>query len=456
MRYTRFAAPLALIGLVGLLASAQAAVTPEEAQQLGNNLTRFGAIKAGNKDGSIPEYTGAPIKIPADYKNDGIYTDPYRDEKPLYRIDSKNVDQHAAILSEGQKLLIKKNPGSYYLDVFPSHRTETYPDRVLKATVRNATSCQAVRDYHAVDPSCRGGLPYPIPKNGNEVMWNMLLRYQGENSLIAMGQRGWLVDSAGRPVLTATQYTLQEKPYYQPDQADRDPQMMMRTYSSTSAPSRLAGEGTGIIDFLDMDAKPRRAWSYTPGQRRVRLAPEFAYDTPIASLGGATLFDELWLFSGKQDRFDFKLVGKKEMLLPYNNFKYYFGCKFEAKLMPKHAAPSCERWEMHRVWVVEATLKPGQRHVYSKRTYYIDEDGYGSGMFDAFDHNGQLYRSMFNLSMPMYDAGIVHAGSSLVYDFNKGVYLTVGDHSGAGLKVIPAYPERDLTPDATMSRESVR
>ncbi|MDB5869249.1 MAG: hypothetical protein JWP96_1581 [Polaromonas sp.] len=454
MKFPLFAAAL----LAGAISTAFAAVSPEEAKQLGGTLTRFGAIKAGNKDGSIPEYTGAPIKIPADYQpGSGIYPDPFRDEKPRFRIDAKNLDQHADKLTEGQKQLIKQNPATYYIDVYPTHRTEVYPEKVLATTLRNATGCKAEKDYTALDVACRGGLPFVIPKNGNEVMWNMITRWQGSGQVIVQGQRGWLVDSTGRPTLTAEQFTRQEKPYYQLEQTDRDPMMLMRTYSITRAPSRLAGVGSGIVDYLDMDQKPRRAWNYTPGQRRVKLAPEFAYDTPVASLGGATLFDELWLFSGKMDRFDFKLVGKKEMVLPYNNYKLITGCKGEGKLQPKHIDPACDRWEMHRVWVVEATLKPGQRHVYSKRTYYIDEDGYGAGMFDAWDQSGNLYRSMFNLNMPFYDQDFVYAGSSIIYDFNKGMYLMVGDHSNVGIRYSAApMSERDMGADATMVRESVR
>lgn len=445
----------AALVLAGTAGGTLAAVTAEEAKQLGTTLTRFGAIKAGNKEGTIPEYTGTPIPTPSDFKTDGIYTDPFRNDKPLYRIDAKNVDQYADKLTEGQKRLIKSDP-AYYIDVYPTRRTEIFPEKVLTAIQRNATNCKLQKEYMAIDPSCRGGIPFPIPKSGYEVMWNTAMRWQGEGSIIAM-QRGWLVDGNGKPTLTADQYSLQEKPFYQLDQADRDPQMLMRTYSITRSPSRLSGVGTGIVDYLDTDQKPRRSWSYTPGQRRVRLAPEFAYDTPVASLGGATLFDELWLFSGKMDRFDFKLVGKKEMIMPYNNYRLQFLCKPEEKFGPKHVVPTCERWELHRAWVVEAVLKPGQRHVYSKRTYYIDEDGYGSGMFDAFDHDGALYRSMFNLNVPFYDAGYVYAGSSIIYDFNRGMYLMVGDNSAGGIKSNePRLSERDLGADAIMVRESVR
>ncbi|MDB5869253.1 MAG: hypothetical protein JWP96_1585 [Polaromonas sp.] len=444
--------------LTGLLASAHAEVSPEEAKQLGGTLTRFGAIKAGNKEGTIPEYTGTPVKIPADYQpGSGIYTDPFRDEKPLYRIDAKNVDQHAAKLSEGQKYLIKKYPTTYYIDVYPTHRTETFPEKVLKANERNAVSCKGLKNYDAIDVACRGGLPFPIPKNGYEVMWNQHVRYQGEGVMFLPSQRGWLVDSTGRPTMTSEQLARTEFPYYQTEQKDRDPQMYLRTYAITRAPARSAGVGSGIADYLDMDQKPRRAWGYTPGQRRVRLAPEFAYDTPISSLGGLSLYDELWMFSGKMDRFDFKLVGKKEMVLPYNSYKYYFGCKAEAKLMPFHVNPSCERSELHRVWVVEATLKPGMRHVYSKRVYYIDEDGYGAGMFDAFDQSGNLYRAMFNLNVPFYDFGFVYAGASITYDFNKAMYGTVADPSVGGMHYSPTpLSERDMGADATMMRESVR
>ncbi|TQM98365.1 uncharacterized protein DUF1329 [Acidovorax temperans] len=443
---------------IGLAAPAFAAVTAEEAKQLGTTLTPFGAVKAANADGSIPAYTGGLTKAPEGFKPDsGFWTDPFKDEKPVLRIDSKNMAQHAALLSEGQKHLLSKYPG-YYLNVYPTHRTAAYPKKILDATVRNATTCKATKEGLAIENACRGGIPFPIPKTGYEVMWNQILRYQGETAITTAASRSWVIDTSGKAVVTAEQATFQDFVYYQTDVADRDPDMAWRVYSISKVPARRAGEMTGLADYLDPVARPRKAWSYTPGLRRVKLSPEFAYDTPVASMGGVTLFDELFVFSGIMDRFDFKLIGKKEMYIQYNAYKNLYDCPTAEKaLLPNHVNPECERWEKHRVWAVEATLKPGQRHAYSKRIYYFDEDLTGAANYDAFDQNGQLYRSLFQAASPMYDKQIPFAAKNVVYDFNKGMYVYVNDVMVGGYKVLPsARSEREMNPEAIVSRESAR
>ncbi|TCP14738.1 DUF1329 domain-containing protein [Simplicispira metamorpha] len=443
---------------IGLATPAFAAVTAEEAKQLGTTLTPFGAVKAANADGSIPAYTGGLTKAPEGFKPDsGFWTDPFKDEKPVLRIDSKNMAQHAALLSEGQKHLLSKYPG-YYLNVYPTHRTAAYPKKILDATVRNATTCKATKEGLAIENACRGGIPFPIPKTGYEVMWNQILRYQGETAITTAASRSWVIDTSGKAVVTAEQATFQDFVYYQTDVADRDPDMAWRVYSISKVPARRAGEMTGLADYLDPVARPRKAWSYTPGLRRVKLSPEFAYDTPVASMGGVTLFDELFVFSGIMDRFDFKLIGKKEMYIQYNAYKNLYDCPTAEKaLLPNHVNPECERWEKHRVWAVEATLKPGQRHAYSKRIYYFDEDLTGAANYDAFDQNGQLYRSLFQAASPMYDKQIPFAAKNVVYDFNKGMYVYVNDVMVGGYKVLPsARSEREMNPEAIVSRESAR
>lgn len=443
---------------IGLAAPAFAAVTAEESKQLGTTLTPFGAVKAANADGSIPAYTGGLTKAPEGFKPDsGFWVDPFKDEKPVLRIDSKNMAQHAAMLSEGQKHLLSKYP-AYHLNVYPTHRTAAYPKKILDATIRNATACKTTKEGLAIETACRGGLPFPMPKTGYEVMWNQILRYQGETAITTSASRSWVVDPSGKPVVTAEQATFSDFAYYQTDVTDRDPDMAWRVYSISKVPARRAGEMTGLADYLDPVARPRKAWSYTPGLRRVKLSPEFAYDTPVASMGGVTLFDELFVFSGTMDRFDFKLLGKKEMYIQYNAYKNYYDCPTAEKaLLPNHVNPECERWEKHRVWAVEATLKSGQRHAYSKRIYYFDEDLTGAANYDAFDQSGQLYRALFQAAAPMYDKLIPYASKNVVYDFNKGMYAYVNDVMVGGYKVLPSVrSEREMNPEAIVSRESAR
>src|SRR5690606_35815005 len=314
--------------LSGISSLSMAAVSAEEAAKLGDTLTRVGAIAAGNEAGTIPAYEGGLRTAPPGFEPDsGVWVDPFADEEPLFRITAENMAEHADKLSDGQKEVLKRNP-DYYMDIYPTHRTAAYPEEVLQATVRNATECETKKDGLAVETDCRGGIPFPIPQTGNEVMWNQLLRYNdGKFGTTTSASNSWIIDSNAGVTMASQQATFTERPFYQVDIDGRDPMMAFRTYSITKQPARKAGELTGLIDYLDPTAKPRRAWSYTPGQRRVKLAPEFAYDTPVASMGGLELFDELFMFSGVQDRFDFKLVGKKEMYIPYNSYKFYFDCK---------------------------------------------------------------------------------------------------------------------------------
>lgn len=438
-------------------APALAAVTAEEARQIGTTLTEFGAIRAGNAEGTIPPYTGGYRGTPAGFKPDsGLWVDPFESDKPLFRIDARNMAQYDKFLSEGQKALLKANPTTYYLDIYPSRRTVAFPDFVLQNSVRNATTCKIGADNLSIDAGCAGGFPFPIPKSGFEAMWNQLVGYRGHNLTTTSANRSWVIDTSGKPTLTAQQATALEIPYYQVAMPDRDTTISLRTYSYTTAPARSAGAMSGLIDNIDQAGKGRRAWSYTPGQRRVKLSPEFAYDTPVASQGGVTLFDELFIFSGKMDRFDFKLSGRKEMFIPYNSYKGTFFCSSEQAIMPKHANPECERWELHRVWVIEATLKPGMRHAYSKRTYYFDEDQTGAGLYDAWDQNGTLYRSIFNGWTQLYDKMQPSANRTVIYDFNKGNYAYVNDVAIGGYRVVAPRPDREMAPEATVARETQR
>jgi hypothetical protein len=189
-------------------------------------------------------------------------------------------------------------------------------------------------------------------------------------------------------------------------------------------PAAQAGEKQLLKYSIDYDKQDARAWIYTPGQRRVRLAPEFTYDTPIASTGGIQFYDEVYLFAGKPDRFDFKLVGKKEVIVPYNDYQLAFEMPPEKSITPRYLNPDAVRWERHRVWVVEATLKPGKRHAYQRRTFYFDEDSWAIVAMDCYDHAGKLQKVAYEYLTPIYDAASFVAPHQVI-DVNKGSYLIV-------------------------------
>lgn len=445
--------------LIGSSVAAMAAVGADEAKQLGTTLTPWGAEKAGNKAGTIPAYTDGQVKPPANYdpKKPGVRPDPFAEEKPLYSVTAANMAQHADQLSDTAKALLQKYP-SFRMDVFPTHRTQRYPAYVNDRSLKNAAACKSVNNGLTIE-GCYGGVPFPIPKTGNEVMWNHNLRYHTPSYVGSF--RNFLVDSGGGINMQGENELWGEYPTVYPEKngvlSPSDPYWLIRVNST--GPARKAGEKLSFIDYLDPIQNPRKVWQYLPGQRRVKLAPDLAYDTPNPQSGGATLMDEASLFLGALDRFDFKLIGKKEMLIPYNVFKLFdeAACPEAKRYLKGHIGPDCLRWELHRVWEVEATLKPGARHAYAKRKFYFDEDQPGVGASDNYDAAGKLYRGLFGLYTPFYettDQG--YADGSVTYDFQTGAYLIQVDTArGYLLPSAKPQPLRFYTGDA-LAGEGVR
>lgn len=435
--------------LIAALASAagnvaHAGVTADEAKKLGTSLTAIGAEKGANKDGSIPAYSGGLTKAPASYKaGDGLRPDPFADEKPLFSIDGKSVDKYGDKLTEGTKALMKKN-SDYRIDVYKTQRTVAYPKAVEETTAKCATAAKTNAGGRSME-GCHAGFPFPIPKTGFEVMWNHLVRYEGVAYTVKY--QNWNIDASGRPSISTEGTIVQDYPYWQSDKADTGIYYKQRiTYSG---PARRAGEALMLIDPLDYTDKDRRAWQYLPGQRRVKVAPDLAHDTPNPGTGGTSTFDDVFLFNGSLDRFDFKLIGKKEMFVPYNTYKMAYNSTKEELLKPKFLNPDLVRWEQHRVWVVEASLREGKRHVYSKRTFYIDEDSWTIVASDEYDARGQLFRAGFAYMTPSYEAPAPYSATHGLYDLVAGSYSLSGyTAQTGGMRHSKPAPDREWSPDA--------
>ncbi|MES2127168.1 MAG: DUF1329 domain-containing protein [Pseudomonadota bacterium] len=428
--------------------SSAAAVSPDEARQLGTTLTAVGAEKAGNKDGTIPEYTGGLTTAPASFvKGSGVRPDPYAADKPRLVITGKNMAGMEDKLTAGTRELLKRF-ATYRVDVYPSHRPVVFPKALLDNTAKNATTTRTADGGPGLEGAL-AGVPFPIPKTGFEVMWNHLLRYQGH--AYTTKYDSWNVDSSGVPTLASTGEIVTDFPLTDPKrtEAAKQADVFFRTKVSYSAPARRAGEALLAIDAVNPVVQGRRVWQYLPGQRRVKLAPDIAYDTPNPASAGSSTYDDAWIFNGALDRYDFKLVGKKEMIVPYNTYKIV-AHKVPADITKaNHINPDMVRWELHRVWVVEATLKPGKRHIYSKRVFYIDEDSWTALSADEYDARGQLYRASFDHMAFSYDALALQTGNHMIYDFVAGVYNITGMAGPYyGTRYLDGMKASDWSPDS--------
>jgi len=413
-------------GAMALLAtSALAAVTVEEAKQLGASLTEFGAEQAANADGSIPAYSGGIDQVAGyDPRTSRHYIDPFRSEKPLYSIDAENMAQYDTLLAPGTKALIKAYTG-YRVDVYPSHRSMRYTPTVLQNTVKNATTAKlagAVKGDTLEGTDKENlpyeGLPFPIPQNGYEVMWNNTFRFSAAVSEFT--GKALMIDSAGNPIELTQAKAFYLHPWY-----DSKGTLRQQTFGSTfgftsvvTSPPKIAG--AGYLGYYLVDTSlGQKAWYYTPGQRRIRPAPDFSYDM---LMNGAIFWDELAGFSGRMDRFDFKLVGKKEMLVPYNVFGITNTIPTKAFAGKKFVNPDALRWEKHRMWIVDSIRKPNASHAYARRTFYIDEDCWCITQTEAYDAAGNILRVALINSFPSYATGGINLNSWTNYDFVKGGY----------------------------------
>ena len=444
---------------IAALAASHGMATPTaaEAARLGKDLTPIGAEKAGNKEGTIPAWTGGlctppPGYKPANGKSGFPYVDPFAAEKPIARITAANVGQWADKLDPAALELFKRFPATYRMDVYPSHRTACHPDWVYENTIKRVMNPKLVGDAPGLE-NAHAQVPFPIPKTGQEVMYNAVTAYHPV--YFGGDWQTWLVDAGGNKTMVAKASTRYHWEYWDNTKTKSD--QVQGLLNPNTAPASKAGSMDMRINWARMDEKPPRAWSYTPGQRRVRLAPEFTYDTVAAQYGGMIVFDEISGFDGKMDRFDFKIVGKKEMLVAYNNLGHHNASltNIEPALLKDHVNPDVMRWELHRVWIVEATRKAGARHVYSKKVWQIDEDSWAYSAYQSYDDAGKLYRANHFPIYQAYDYQMPMNHSQVGYDFVKNGWFIGSVAVGEGWRKVDPLPENYLTPDS-MAAKGVR
>ncbi len=426
MRY--HTATLTALALALSTASAWGAVSAAEAAKLGSSLTPLGAEKAGNAACTIPAWDGGLSSPGAGYKPGGHYPDPYASEKPLLKITAANAEQYKDKLSPGQLALLKKY-STHAMNVYPTHRTAAYPKGVYAATQANATKVNLTAGGNGFS-GAKAGYPFPLPQNGQEAIWNHIAAYRGNTYGTNWSQAAVTREGSFTPVRFEYEYDFH---YNNLDKADKDrePNKLFNFLQTVTAPARLAGAVLLVHEYADQVKDPRKAWTYNPGQRRVRLAPNVAYDNPGTAADGLRTNDDFLMFNGATDRYNWKLVGKKELYVPYNSYKVSGNSlKMADVLRPGHLNPDHTRYELHRVWVVDATLKPGTSHIYSRRTFYIDEDSWNVLVVDKYDARNQLWRVGEQHNINYADVPMFYPTLEVHHDLQSGRYLAMGLRNG--------------------------
>ena len=403
------------------MARAEATATTQEAALLGTTLTPVGAERAGNKDHSIPPWTGGLTTVEPGYREGAPRAEPFADEKPLFSITAANLQIYSDRLPEGAQALLRKFP-DYRIDVYPTHRTAAAPGWVYANILQNATRARAAPAGIAYGVSgAAGGIPFPIPHDGFEAIWNHLLAFWGPAREAHLST--FVVSADGGTELASAYREVADFPYYYPNATpDSFGGYYFKTLHIEDGPPSHVGEG--YLDWQPIDTArfSFAAWRVLPGEHRVRRSPSLSYDIPDPDADGFESLDEYYMFFGGLDHYDFKLLGKKEMYVPYNNNRLYRRPTREI-LGPKHADPDDLRYELHRVWVVEGTLRPGMHDIVSRRRLYLDEDTWMAVYSDSWNENGRLWKFGQATMYLMPEIPAVIIGSQFVYDLDLGGYV---------------------------------
>lgn len=416
-----FAAAFAL-GVL-LVAPATAEITAEEAARLGKDLTPLGAEKAANADGTIPAWTGGITSPPAGYKPGDHHPDPFASDSVLFTITGKDVAKYADKLTAGHKALLEAYP-TYKMKVYPTRRSASYPQRIYDATKKISQTAKIVEGGDGITGAVMG-IPFPIPKQGVEVLWNHLTRFRSDVAARKTGQAVPTRDGAYTMVVFEDEFNVV---YSQEGQTEESlANKLLYFKQKVVAPARLAGGVLLVHETLNQVSEPRSAWLYNPGQRRVRRAPNVAYDNPGTASDGMRTSDQFDMFNGAPDRYDWKLVGKKELYVPYNNYALHSDkLKYDDIIRPLHVNPEHLRYELHRVWVVDATIKDGTSHLYKRRTLYFDEDSWQILAVDQYDKRDQLWRVSEGFVINYYDVPMLWTTLEVHTDLQAGRYLAIG------------------------------
>jgi hypothetical protein len=420
---TRPAAVLAaLAALLGPSTVALAKVPADKAAELdGPRLTCMGAERAGS-DSGVAAYTGQWLGTwPGNTVKEGYTPGPYADEKPLFTITAANAAQYAAQLTEGQKALLKKYPKQFRMHVYPSHRDFRFPDWVCDTVKKNAVTAEVIHDGLGITGTS-GAIAFPFPRSGLEAIWNVVLPYRPWNEAAVVENAVVKPNGIQRGKQRFRTLSMSTDPRKRGSNQDK---VSAYFFNEWLAPPREAGQISVGSQPNDFKTERTHAWFYSPGLRRSRRAPEIGFDHPVPPAGMHTV-DDNYIFNGSPERYDWKLVGKREAFIPYHNFAVNDpAVKTDALLTPGTLNPDFVRYELHRVWVIEGNLKQGLRHAYRKRVLYADEDTWLVSWGENYDMRGQLWRVPMVLFRYAPEAQAFHRGVSVYHDLTANAYEAI-------------------------------
>ena len=408
----------AALGILLAQGAAGSGTPPSAAQiaHLRGELTPVGAERAGNAAGTIPPWTGGLPQQPVDPEVG--YLDPYGDDPVLFTITAENAHQYAAQLTDGHRELFRRHPDTYRMHVYPTRRSANWPAAV-RAEIKAQAPYPRTQGYALFDVG-RSTVPFPITDDPLQMMWNHSLRWRGGSVMRILS---WFpVDARGRyfEVRVMNAMAFDQQGYVNESRPNR----LFNFYGLFLAPANIEGQITLVWEPINEVEQSRKTWSYETVSRRVVRVPSLAYDDLDPRTQGLRTSDQFDGWNGAPDLYDWTLLGKREMYIPYNSYRLSSKkLRYRDILQPGHMNPELLRYELHRVWVIEAKLRPGKRHRYPRRIFYLDEDTWQVSMEEDYDRDGKLWRFGDHPAMLFYDVLVPWYRATVHYDFRADAYL---------------------------------
>lgn len=422
--------------LVGFSGFAQAKVSAEEAERLGKDLTPVGAIKSGTPSGVIPPWTGGVSEAPAGWKPGQVEVDPFPEDEPLFVISKDNLDLYRDKLTDGHIKMLEQYAPEFVMPVYQTRRSAAFPDHVYEKYKENAVTAELLSNGNGVRDTIMTS-PFPIPQNGLQVIWNHILRYRGEEISFRSGSATPQVSGAYNEVVTNYDYFIAYS-RRGANLADIDNKIFYLK-SETVAPSTLAGTITLVHETLDQIRSPRLAWKYDAGSRRLRRSPNLAYETDLPNSSSLRTVDQKDMYNGAPNQYDWELTGRREVYVPYNAYQLHDAdVRPEDIIRPQHINQELARYELHRVWVVEAKRRTGINHIYDRRVFYVDEDSWQVLATEEYDREGNLWRVSEAHNISFYSEPVFWTTLEMTYDLKSERYYIDGLDKG--------YPAYDFDP----------
>lgn len=399
-----------------------AAQGPPATRTTSGRLTAVGAEADANADGSIPAWTGGLTQPPPGYQPGGRMVDPYPGDKPLFTISAANAAQYASRLSDGHKMLMSLYP-DYRMPVYATRRSAAYPQAIYDATQANLGKARLVGSDALT--GARLGFPFPQPQNGVEVMWNHRTRFRG-NSFEGV---------TSQAVVSESGVSSRFKGIFR----------VLFRYSNLRDPADIETEnmivqGVTWVQDAGSDARPafvvlfhetansikkaRGIWALHGGLRKMFRIPPVGYDQPMFGTENLFFIDMIDMYNGAFDRYVWKLVGKRELYIPYNAYRLADGrYTYEQQLRHPFLNPEATRYELHRVWVIEATERGGKTHAFGKRVFYVDEDSWNVVLVENYDRQGRPWRFQEGHLLTSYEVKSTNAFPIVTYDLKEKRYF---------------------------------